>query len=123
MLPQKDGNEMVFENVGSQKGFTLETQELDLEDFGKEEIMGCLQEMFVIPGEFVVLTAPEAQHKVRYVQACMDDDGVEVELGIEGEGTRLYYKICSEEECSSIFFAFYGNTFVPNMEEYKPVEI
>ncbi len=48
---------------------------------------------------------------------------IEVELGIEeGEGTRLYYKICSQEECYRIFLDYYDNILAPNMEEYKPVE-
>ena len=63
-----------------------------------------------------------AQDKVRFVQACTHDDGIEVELGIEDEGTRLYYKMCSEEECYRIFLDFDEDRFVPDMKEYKPVE-
>lgn len=74
-----------------------------------------------IPNQFVILTAPDVQNKVRYVQACTSDGEVEVELGIEEEGTRLYYKMCSEEECCRIFLDFYENRLVPDMGEYQPV--
>ena len=65
-----------------------------------------LSDMFVTPDQFVVLTAPEPQNKVRYVQACTHNGEIEVELGIEKEGTRLYYKMCTEEECIRIFLDF-----------------
>ena len=59
---------------------------------------------------------------MRYVQACANDGIIEVELGIETDGTRLYAKTCDEEECRRIFFDFYENRFRPDMGEYKPVE-
>ena len=70
----------------------------------------------------MILTAPKPQNKVRYVQACTHDGEVEVELGIEEEGTRLYYKMCSEKECYRIFLDFYDNMLVPEMKEYRLVE-
>ena len=89
-------------------------RDVDIEDY--------LSDMFVTPDEFVILTASVAQNKVRYVQACIHDGEIEVELGIEEEGTRLYYKMCSEEECYRIFLDFYEDRFIPDMREYKPVE-
>lgn len=120
--PFKKENKVVFEKVKDQQGFTLENQEEKLTDFMDLDIEDFLEDMFATPDQFVVLTAPEAQNKVRYVQACADDDGIEVEIGIEEEGTVLYYKICSEEECRRIFFSFYNNMFVPNMDEFELVE-
>lgn len=81
-----------------------------------------LENLFITPDQFVILTAPEAQYKVRYVQACTHDEGIEVELGIEEEGTCLYYKMCSQEECRRIFLDFFDNIFIPGMDEYKLVE-
>ena len=121
-LPFKKGNEMVFQKVKSQQGFTLENQERKLTDFRDVDIEDYLSDMFVTPDEFVILTASVAQNKVRYVQACIHDGEIEVELGIEEEGTRLYYKMCSEEECYRIFLDFYEDRFIPDMREYKPVE-
>lgn len=112
----------MFEKVKDQQGFTLENQDERLIDFNDADIEDFLVDMFVSEDQFVVLTAPKAQNKVRYVQACPGDEGIELEIGIEDEGTVLYYKMCSEEECFRIFLAFYDNTFVPAMEEYELVE-
>ena len=59
--------------------------------------------MYVTPDQFVVLSAPEAQHKVRFVQACTHDGEIEVEIGVEEEGTRLFYKMCSQS-----MYLYYG---------------
>lgn len=121
-LPFKKNREVVFQKVRIQQGFTLENQERKLTDFRDIDIEDYLSDMFVTPDQFVVLTAPEPRHNIRFVQACTHDDGIEVELGIEGEGTRLYYKMCSEEECYRIFLDFYEDRLVPDMREYKPVQ-
>lgn len=121
-LPFKNGKKVIFEKVKPQQGFTLENQEGKLTDIEDIDIEDYLEDMFVSSDEFVILTAPEAQHRVRYIQACMHDGEVEVELGIEENGTHLYYKMCTQEECYRIFLDFYDNTFIPKMEEYKPVE-
>ena len=119
---KEEKKEVVFQNVKSQQGFTLENQDRKVTDFRDVDIEDYLADMFVIPDQFVILTAPKPQNKIRYVQACTHDGEIEVELGIEEEGTRLYYKMCSEEECCRIFLEFYDNTFLPEMAEYKPVE-
>ena len=121
-LPFKKKKEVVFKTVETQQGFTLRNQERELTDFRDIDIEDYLADMFVTPDQFVVLTAPKAQHKVHYVQACTHDGEIEVELGIEENGTHLYYKMCSEKECYRIFLDFYENRLVPEMEEYKPVE-
>ncbi len=121
-LPFKKGKKVVFEKVRPQQGFTLENQERKLIEIEDIDIENYLEDMFTSPDEFVILTAPEAQCKVRYVQACMHDGEVEVELGIEENGTHLYYKMCTQEECYRIFLDFYDNVLIPKMEEYKPVE-
>lgn len=121
-LPFKKKKEVVFQKVSSQQGFTLENQDRKLTDFRDVDIEDYLADMFVASDQFVILTAPMAQDKVRFVQACTHDDGIEVELGIEEDGTRLYYKMCSEEECCRIFLDFYEDRFIPDMGEYKPVE-
>jgi hypothetical protein len=121
-LPFKKKKEVVFQKVSSQQGFTLENQDRKLTDFRDVDIEDYLADMFVASDQFVILTAPMAQDKVRFVQACTHDDGIEVGLGIEEEGTRLYYKMCSEEECCRIFLDFYEDRFIPDMGEYKPVE-
>lgn len=121
-LPFKKNKEVVFQKVKTQQGFTLENQEGKLADFRDTDIEHYLSDMFITPDQFVILTAPEARNKVRYVQACTHDGEIEVELGIEEEGTRLYYKMCSEQDCCRIFLDFYDGRLVPDMKEYKPVE-
>lgn len=121
-LPFRKGKEVVFQKVKNQQGFTLENQDRKLTDFRDVDIEEYLDDMFVTPDQFVILTAPKPRHKVRYVQACTHDGKIEVELGIEEEGTRLYYKMCSEKECRRIFLDFYDNIFTPEMREYKLVE-
>lgn len=121
-LPFQKGKKVVFEKVKPQQGFTLENQEHKLTDFRDADIEAYLEEMLLSPDEFVVLAAPKAQRGVRFVQACTHDGEIEVELGIEDNGTHLFYKMCSKEECCRIFLDFYGNAFIPKMEEYRPVE-
>ena len=121
-FPFKKGKEVIFEKVRSRQGFTLENQEGRLTDFEDVDIEEYLQDMFVTADQFVILTAPEPRRKVRYVQACTHDGAIEVELGIEEEGTRLYYKMCTEQECCRIFLDFYDGMLEPKIEEYKPVE-
>lgn len=78
--------ERVFEPVGRQDGFKLENQNGAVKEFRDIDIEDYLEDMFASPDQFVTLTAPEAQHKVRFVQACMQKDSIEVELGIEENG-------------------------------------
>ena len=121
-LPFKKNKEVVFQKVKSPQGFTLENQDRKLTDFGDVDLEEYLEDLYVTPDQFLILTAPELQHQVRYIQACTHDGQVEVELGVEHEGTRLFYKMCTEEECTRIFLDFYDGYFVPDMKEYKPVE-
>ena len=73
-LPFKKKKEVVFQKVSSQQGFTLENQDRKLTDFRDVDIEDYLADMFVASDQFVILTAPMAQDKVRFVQACTHDD-------------------------------------------------
>ena len=121
-LPFKKNKAVVFQKVKSPQGFTLENQDRKLTDFRDVDLEDYLEDLYVTPDQFLILTAPELQHQVRYIQACTHDGQVEVELGVEDEGTRLFYKMCTEEECTRIFLDFYDGYFVPDMKEYRPVE-
>ena len=114
--------ERVFQTVEKQNGFKLENQNGALREFRDVDIEDYLEDMFASPEQFVTLTAPEALRGVRFVQACVQKDDIEVELGIEENGTHLVYKLCSEEECIRIFLDFFGDKFIPKMEEYQPVQ-
>lgn len=116
---------MVFKNMEEGTTFTLRNQDRELMNFGKEEIEDFLDDLFVTPDQFVVLTAPKAQgQQIRYVQACVHDDGeIETELGVEeADGTGLYYKMCGDEECVRIFLDFFEQKLVVDRKMYKPVQ-
>lgn len=115
---------MIFKNMPEEETFTLRNQENEKTEFGTEEIGEFLEDMFVTPDQFVVLTAPKALgQQIRFVQACVQDNGgIETELGIEKEdGTRLYFKMCRDEECIRIFLDFFAGKLQVDMAEYKPV--
>ena len=116
---------MVFEKIPKQKGYTLRNQEQTLTNFGAEKIKDYVEDVYYTPDQFLVLTSPEAQNKVRYVQTCYnnEEDKIEVELGIDEEdGIHLVYKMCSLEECIDIFTNFFNNKFQPDLKEYRPVK-
>lgn len=116
------GKEIFFEKVEGQNSFTLENQNGRMENISDIDIEYYLEDMFASPEQFVILTAPKAQYTVRYIQACMQGEAVEVELGIENNKTQLFYKLCSKQACYRIFLDFYDNVFIPEMSEYKPVQ-
>ena len=114
--------ERTFENVGRMDSFTLRNQNGALFTFNDADIDFLLEDMFEDVDQFVTLTSPVAVNKIRYVQACMCDEGVEVQLGIEEKRTRLVHKICTRNECLEIFQTFFEGEFAPKLEEYSPVE-
>lgn len=115
---------MLFKTTPEQKTFSMENQERKLTEFGTEELEDFLEDMLVTPDQFVVLTAPKAKDRIRYVQArARDEVWIEVELGVEeAGGTRLYYKMCEEEECFRIFLDFFAGRLRVDWTEYQPVQ-
>lgn len=119
---KKKLKEVVFETTPNQNGFSLENQNGKKEDIRDIDIEDYLDDMFSSLNEYVILTSPKAYEHIRFVQACMIDDLVEVQISIEDDqGAHLYYKSCTKEECYRIFLDFYDQSFKPNMNEYKPV--
>lgn len=111
-----------FSKVKRQTSFTLENQNGRIEKFSDADICNYLEDMFITPDQFVTLTAPNAKEKVRFVQACMQEGTVEVQLGLEEKEPTLIHKFCSKEECRHIFLEFHNGQFVPNQYEYQPVQ-
>lgn len=119
----RNGNhDIVFQKVKRQNSFTLENQNGKIEKFSDADICNYLDDMFIAPDQFVTLTAPIPRQEVRFVQACRSADQIELQLGVEKNGTRLVYKLCSKEECRRIFLDFYSGRFVPIDCEYRPVQ-
>lgn len=104
------------------ESFKLENQNGALFSFNEADIEFLLEDMFTDEDQFVTLTSPSAVNKVRYVQACMHDEGVELQLGIEEMNTHLIHKVCSEEECKAVFLDFFRGCFMPKANEYAPVQ-
>ncbi len=78
--------------------------------------------MLIDEKQFASLTAPESINSVKYVQACLSNGKVEVQIGLDFYNkTELYYKICSDDEVLDIFKDFYNKKFVPDLSEYRPV--
>lgn len=111
----------VFQKVKRQNRFTLENQNGKIEKCSNADIGNYLDDMFISPKQFVTLTAPVPKQNVRFVQACMQADQVELELGLEDNGTHLVHKLCSKEECRRIFLEFYHGQFAPKPFEYQPL--
>lgn len=110
-----------FQSVKPQTRYTLENQNGKIEKFSDADIDNYLDDLFISPEQFVTLTAPVPKQNVRFVQACMQDSEVELQLGVEENGTHLLHKIGSKEECRRVFLEFYTGKFVPNYAEYQPV--
>lgn len=118
---QNGESEAVFNKVMRKKKFTLENQNGKTERFSETDLFNYLEDMFDSPEQFVTLTAPAAKQRIRFIQACMQDGMVEVQLGFEGKETSLFHKLCSRDECLRIFSEFRKGTFVPYIGEYTPV--
>ena len=102
---------------------TVGTQNGEREVSSWDQVADCLEDMFDDDNQFVTLTLVEIRHNIRYVQACPNEKGIIVQLGIEEKGrTKLVEKICSETECVDIFRKFYESSHVQGVEDYKPVE-
>lgn len=120
---KKQQDKDAFDNVKPQEFYTLENQYEKIVDCDEVDVRRFLNNMFDCSDQFVILTSPTVQNKVRYVQACMKNELVEVEIAIQNQRTRLYYKICTKGECYAIFYDFINNEFEPNMAEYQLVEL
>lgn len=120
---KKATTDLLFENTVCREERNIRTQQLDCAVSAWPEVEDCLWDMFEDDNEFVTLTIARIRHNIRYVQARRQDGGIIVQLGVEeGSHTRLVEKLCTQDECLSIFQEFYSSTSVRNVEQYKPVE-
>lgn len=115
--------EVKFEKVEGGKKAILENQDGRIEKFNHTEIMEYIHKIIDDNQQFVMLELPRANYGIRYVQACVNNGKISVELGIEEDGqTRLVEKSCDEEECRKIFLEFFDWGYVNDLEKYRPVE-
>lgn len=102
--------------------YILENQNGKLSKFTDADISNYLEEMFINPGQFVSLTAPKPQNGLRFIQAAMNGNDAELQLGLDTGGAKLVYKLCTRSECRKAFLFFFEGRFKPNLSEYMPVE-
>ena len=102
--------------------YILENQNGKLSKFTDADISNYLEEMFINPEQFVSLTAPMPQKGLRFIQAAMNGNDVELQLGLDTGGAKLVYKLCTRSECRKAFLFFFEGRFKPNLSEYMPVE-
>ena len=119
-----------FIAVSYPKAFTIQMQKKTVEDCTEQELIECMEEMLEAPkakNEFIVLTAPKPQKGIAYIQACMVDDWIETEIGVEhGKQISLLYKMCTRREYRNLFLAFYQYPINPkglsvDITEFVPV--
>ena len=111
-----------LDNVGQLDCYVLETKEKYSKDFSSGDIENALEEMLDDTKFYVTLAAPEAQNKVRAINAKSTKKGVEIKLGIEDKKNIILHKTCSSEECFDIFLDFYEGAFSPDLKEYTPIK-
>lgn len=102
--------------------YILENQNGKLSKFTDADISNYLEEMFINPEQFVSLTAPMPQNGLRFIQAALNGNDVELQLGLDTGGAKLVYKLCTRSECKKAFLFFFEGRFKPNLSEYMPVE-
>lgn len=112
-----------FEKMSESMDFTIENQNGCKIVANDEDLYKYVELMLDDADQFVTLCAPKALGGIRYVQACLVDEGIEVEIGVEDkEATKLYSKLCGEDELKEIFVAFYHDKFRPERSLYEPVK-
>lgn len=123
-LFKKTTTDVKFEKVVPQNEIKLENQNGVIENCSYQDVEECLQMMFEDGDQFIILSVPSARYGIRFVQACRVDQGIDVELGLEGDDqTKLICKMCSEEECRGIFREFFDTANVHDRKGYEPIRI
>lgn len=111
-----------FEVVQAESYFTIEDQYGKYVAVCEDDFYEFIEAVIEDENQFATLTAPKAIRGVRYVQACLTNDKVEVQVGVEsGNATNLYFKMCSGNEVLNIFKKFYNGNFILDTDQYKPV--
>lgn len=123
IINKKPDKNLEFETVQSQKNFTIENQNGKYTVETEENFYEFIDAVLEDENQFATFTAPKAIHGVRFVQICLTDGKIELQIGMEANNrTKLYYKMCSNSEVFDIFCDFFNESFVPDMTQYQPVE-
>lgn len=115
--------EIVFDCIAEGACFTLENQDALFKEINQDSLLSQLELLYDHANDFVILTAPKAMQHVRYLQAAMCDEDVDVQIGIEKEkGCYLSHMLVDEFTCSDMFLDFYAHGKIPDLSKLQPVE-
>jgi len=121
-LFRKKSTEVRFDKMPPESRYRLENQNGCLYDFGHCEILDFIHEITVDRKQFVTLVLPEAVNNIRFMQACVNDGKITVQIGIEEHNsTRLVEKHCTYEQTQKMFLLFFDSGAVEDIGSYKPV--
>ncbi len=123
LFKRKCKNNVKVDLILKQNSFSLENQDGKNNEIESIDIEYGLQGLFNHKNQYIILTSPDIQNNIRFVQACMINNSVEVQILYQDTTPQLLYKLCSQEECWRIFLDFYDSVFIPNLKEYKPVQM
>ncbi|MCI8409897.1 MAG: hypothetical protein HFJ09_11615 [Lachnospiraceae bacterium] len=113
--------EMVFSKTESKKFHTLRNQESELRDYTEEDILEFLEIITEDTEEFVTLTSEKLIGEIRFVQAAVNNGEITLEIGMEKEdGTHLYEKVVSFENCKEIFLNLHNGIWNEDLDDFEP---
>lgn len=113
--------EMVFEKTEPKEFHTLHNQENELRDYTEEDILEFLEIIMEDTEEFVTLTSENLIREIRFVQAAVNNGDITLQIGMEKEdGTHLYEKIVTFEQCKEIFLYFHNGIWNEDLNDFEP---
>ena len=113
--------EMVFEKTEPKEFHTLRNQENELRDYTEEDILEFLEIIMEDTEEFVTLTSEHLVKGIRFVQATVNDGEITLQIGMEKEdGTHLYEKVVTFEQCKEIFLNFHNGMWNEDLNDFEP---
>ena len=111
-------------SIGPLAGIKLENQNGVVVDFTKSQLQHYLNIMYEDMNQFVTVTVPIVVNRVRYLQACVAGNQINIQAGIEEYNQiTLVEKYCSKEECNHIFSDFYDYSEVDGLENYTLLSV
>lgn len=125
--PARDLTDTVtFQNTPCPVPHLITTSEGEHEITRWEEAEDAVLAMMAEEVEFVILTAGDARHGIRFVQSVplADRPGFTVELALEeGDRTRLVEReFPTQEACLAVFREFFETASVTGIDQFRPVK-
>ncbi len=105
--------------------FTIENQNGLTDSPNHNDFIHYLDELFSSDDQFVTLALKQSKDCVNFVQACVIDGSIIIQLGLDKDGkTKLVEKTVSTiDEYFRIFNTFFAYGTVDKIRSYKPVKM